>query len=182
MRLEEAHWLGAKQRSTETLTGLTLMGVRLYNPNSGRFLSLDPVYGGNANAYDYVHGDPLNRFDLDGKFSWKKKWKTFRTKSWKKWTRRGIRIGAAVGAAVGTGAICAMTAGAGCIVAGFVLGTAAGSIDYQARFLFQRKKRMNRNDHVKNIGLYAIPGVAGASVGKLKYLSKFFRGSGKRRK
>ncbi len=176
------NWLGAKQRSTETLTGLTLMGVRLYNPNSGRFLSLDPVYGGNANAYDYVHGDPLNRFDLDGKFSWKKKWKTFRTKSWKKWTRRGIRIGAAVGAAVGTGAICAMTAGAGCIVAGFVLGTAAGSIDYQARFLFQRKKRMNRNDHVKNIGLYAIPGVAGASVGKLKYLSKFFRGSGKRRK
>lgn len=26
------NWLGAKQRSTETLTGLTLMGVRLYNP------------------------------------------------------------------------------------------------------------------------------------------------------
>ncbi|MFD8914046.1 DNRLRE domain-containing protein [Streptomyces sp. NPDC059575] len=66
-------WLGAKQRSSETLTGLTLMGVRLYNPLTGRFLSMDPVYGGSANAYDYVHADPLNRFDLDGKWwSWKK--------------------------------------------------------------------------------------------------------------
>lgn len=60
-------WLGGKQRSTETLTGLSLMGVRLYNPVSGRFLSADPIYGGNANAYDYVHTDPLNQFELDGR-------------------------------------------------------------------------------------------------------------------
>ncbi|POX43747.1 sugar-binding protein, partial [Streptomyces sp. Ru71] len=46
-------WLGGKQRSTETLTGLTLMGVRLYNPTTGRFLSTDPIPGGNANAYEY---------------------------------------------------------------------------------------------------------------------------------
>ncbi|MEV4229641.1 hypothetical protein AB0J81_21585 [Streptomyces bobili] len=39
---------------------------------------MDPVYGGNANAYDYVHADPLNRYVLDGKFSWRKKWRTFR--------------------------------------------------------------------------------------------------------
>jgi hypothetical protein len=32
-------WLGAKQRSTNDLAGLTLMGVRLYNPASGRFLA-----------------------------------------------------------------------------------------------------------------------------------------------
>ncbi|MFK4214150.1 RHS repeat-associated core domain-containing protein, partial [Streptomyces sp. NPDC030920] len=61
------NWLGAKQRSTETLTGLTLMGVRLYNPTTGRFLTTDPVYGGNANAYEYVHADPVNKYDLDGR-------------------------------------------------------------------------------------------------------------------
>ncbi|MFD3354742.1 DNRLRE domain-containing protein [Streptomyces fradiae] len=61
-------WLGAKQRSSETLTGLTLMGVRLYNPRTGRFLSSDPVYGGSANAYEYGYADPVNKFDLDGKW------------------------------------------------------------------------------------------------------------------
>ncbi|MGW1768470.1 RHS repeat-associated core domain-containing protein, partial [Streptomyces sp. NPDC002073] len=61
-------WLGAKQRSAETLSGLTLMGVRLYNAQTGRFLSPDPVYGGNANAYVYP-GDPVNSFDLDGRAS-----------------------------------------------------------------------------------------------------------------
>ncbi|MQS06554.1 DNRLRE domain-containing protein [Streptomyces alkaliphilus] len=59
-------WLGAKQRSAETLSGLTLMGVRLYNPHTGRFLSVDPIYGGNANAYTYP-ADPINKWDLDGR-------------------------------------------------------------------------------------------------------------------
>ncbi|MFD0314866.1 DNRLRE domain-containing protein [Streptomyces flavalbus] len=68
-------WLGGKQRSTETPSRVTLMGVRLYDPVIGRFLSVDPIAGGNANAYDYVHADPLNRYDLDGKWSWKKAWK-----------------------------------------------------------------------------------------------------------
>ncbi|MFJ8843956.1 DNRLRE domain-containing protein [Streptomyces cyaneofuscatus] len=62
------NWLGAKQRSTETLTGLTLMGVRLYNPATGRFLSTDPVHGGNANAYEYCTADPVNCYDLDGRW------------------------------------------------------------------------------------------------------------------
>ncbi|MEU6934927.1 DNRLRE domain-containing protein [Streptomyces sp. NPDC046374] len=67
-------WLGGKQRSSETLSGLVLMGVRLYNPETGRFLSTDPVYGGNANDYDYVHADPLNQYDLDGKICWSCGW------------------------------------------------------------------------------------------------------------
>ena len=65
-------WLGAKQRAADTPGGLTLMGVRLYNPTLGRFLSVDPVVGGNANAYDYCTGDPINCTDLDGRFGWKK--------------------------------------------------------------------------------------------------------------
>ncbi|HEU5008957.1 MAG TPA: RHS repeat-associated core domain-containing protein, partial [Jatrophihabitantaceae bacterium] len=61
-------WLGSKQRSTDDLAGLTLMGVRLYNPVTGRFLSVDPVPGGNANAYAYPV-DPISGYDFDGRCS-----------------------------------------------------------------------------------------------------------------
>ncbi len=40
-------WVGANQRSTDDLGGLTLMGHRLYNAETGRFLSHDPVPEGN---------------------------------------------------------------------------------------------------------------------------------------
>ncbi|MFF3375871.1 RHS repeat-associated core domain-containing protein [Streptomyces sp. NPDC002680] len=65
-------WLGGKQRSGETLTGAVLMGVRLYDPATGRFLSVDPVPGGSANAYEYCNGDPVNHYDLDGRSWWRK--------------------------------------------------------------------------------------------------------------
>ncbi|GAA0659469.1 hypothetical protein GCM10010193_07930 [Kitasatospora atroaurantiaca] len=59
-------WLGGQERSSETPSGDILMGVRLYNPAVGRFLSVDPVYGGNANAYVYP-ADPVMGYDLDGR-------------------------------------------------------------------------------------------------------------------
>lgn len=46
------------------------MGVRLYNPTLGRYLQTDPVYGGSANAYDYVNQDPVNADDLTGEASY----------------------------------------------------------------------------------------------------------------
>ncbi|WP_322749838.1 MULTISPECIES: RHS repeat-associated core domain-containing protein [unclassified Frankia] len=66
-------WLGGKERSADTLGGLILMGVRLYNPLTGRFLQVDPVVGGNANAYGYCTGDPINCTDLDCRwgFHWR---------------------------------------------------------------------------------------------------------------
>jgi RHS repeat-associated protein len=64
-------WLGGKQRSTDTLGGLVLMGVRLYNPTLGRFLQVDPVPGGSANDYDYASQDPINNYDLDGNICWR---------------------------------------------------------------------------------------------------------------
>ncbi|MEU1389955.1 MULTISPECIES: LamG-like jellyroll fold domain-containing protein [unclassified Nonomuraea] len=60
-------WLGASyQRTTDPLAGVLLMGVRLYNPLSGRFLQVDPIKGGSANSYEYGAGDPINKIDPDG--------------------------------------------------------------------------------------------------------------------
>ncbi|MDQ0990755.1 RHS repeat-associated protein [Streptomyces sp. V3I7] len=69
-------WLGNHQRSSETVSSLMLMGVRLYNPDTGRFLSVDPIYGGNENAYEYCGGDPIGCTDLTGKL---------RVRWWKPW-------------------------------------------------------------------------------------------------
>ncbi|WP_436520921.1 DNRLRE domain-containing protein [Actinoplanes sp. HUAS TT8] len=59
-------WLGGAQRSSDAQASLVLMGLRLYNPSTGRFLSVDSIVGGNDNAYIYP-ADPINRFDLDGR-------------------------------------------------------------------------------------------------------------------
>ncbi|MFD9302132.1 DNRLRE domain-containing protein [Streptomyces sp. NPDC060048] len=63
-------WLGSEQRSTMQTSDALLMGVRLYSPTEGRFLSTDPLYGGNANPYEYCHGDPVNCTDLTGQWSY----------------------------------------------------------------------------------------------------------------
>ncbi|MFJ6214956.1 DNRLRE domain-containing protein [Streptomyces sp. NPDC092296] len=111
-------WLGGKQRSAETPSGLTLMGVRLYDPANGRFLSVDPVAGGNANAYEYCTADPITCFDLDGRWHWKKL----------------LKGAAHVGIMVGAGALmlgmCAGTGGLGCMLAGAAIWGSAGLLDY----------------------------------------------------
>ena len=61
-------WLGQHERGLEHEAGnpMVEMGARVYVPGIGRFLQVDPVEGGSANDYDYVNGDPVNHFDLDG--------------------------------------------------------------------------------------------------------------------
>ena len=59
-------YLGGEQRSADNAAGLITMGVRLFNPATARFLSVDPIYGGNANPYEYCNGDPVNCTDISG--------------------------------------------------------------------------------------------------------------------
>lgn len=68
-------WHGAAQRHTSApfAAGLTLMGVRWYNPTRGLFTGPDPVYGGNLNSLSYPM-DPVNESDVSGKWRWGRRW------------------------------------------------------------------------------------------------------------
>jgi len=59
-------YLGAAERQRDTNSGLQLMGSRVYNSATGRFLQSDPILGGGANDYSYGAGDPLGGSDLSG--------------------------------------------------------------------------------------------------------------------
>ena len=87
-------WLGAKLRPTEAFTGLILMGVRLYNTLTGRFLQVDPIPGGSAGPYLYPT-NPVTGFDLDGM----------------NWVRSTLRRAATVAGVVAFGACIVATAG-----------------------------------------------------------------------
>ncbi|MET9035290.1 DNRLRE domain-containing protein [Streptomyces mirabilis] len=135
-------WLGGKQRSSETPNGITLMGVRLYDPAIGRFLSVDPVPGGSANAYEYGNGDPVNNYDLDGKSWWRKSLK---------W------------AAIGGGIVGGIACGAS-IVCGVAVGAAAGAGAYAAMHAGRRSWRWSRFGRAAGWG--ALSGAIYAGIGR----------------
>jgi RHS repeat-associated protein len=50
-------------------TGLYYLGARYYAPDSGTFLSPDPLgHSASMDLYSYCNGDPVNQYDADGRF------------------------------------------------------------------------------------------------------------------
>jgi len=102
--------LGQAQRET-TDTGIQFMGARGYNPTTGQFLTPDPVRGGNETPYNYPN-DPCNRRDLTGLAD--------------NGTVLAVNIVTTLLSIAIVGAICASTAGVGCLVSGLVINGIAG--------------------------------------------------------
>ena len=67
--LSYAQTLTWQSKATDP-TGFIWLGTRYYDPQTGRFLSPDPI-GGFAciDLYTYANGDPINFTDLDGRFA-----------------------------------------------------------------------------------------------------------------
>jgi RHS repeat-associated protein len=61
-------YTGRWNKKLDTTSSLIQMGARPYDPTLGRFLSVDPVDGGSCNLYDYTCQDPINAYDLDGRW------------------------------------------------------------------------------------------------------------------
>ncbi|MGH9894220.1 MAG: RHS repeat-associated core domain-containing protein, partial [bacterium] len=74
-------WHGGDQRVTDR--SIIHMGARPYSPVHGRFLAVDPIEGGCANDYVYVHGDPGSQSDLTGLGFWSDLWRGARCVSYR---------------------------------------------------------------------------------------------------
>ena len=62
---ESTAWRGRRMDPT----GFYWLGARYYETHSGRFLSPDPYgHGSDMSLYGFANGDPVNRFDPDGRF------------------------------------------------------------------------------------------------------------------
>jgi RHS repeat-associated protein len=141
-------WLGAKQRATSG-AGLILMGVRLYNTLTGLFASVDPVPGGNANAYTYP-GDPINSYDLDGKkrcSPGSKKWYCRAGGFISRNRHNLVNIGVGIAAAAGTAAcIASVVCGFGLFAVGAAALFAGGlTAHYAASSRAERRQGMGRH-------------------------------------
>ncbi|MBR7826249.1 hypothetical protein KDK95_08050 [Actinospica sp. MGRD01-02] len=114
----EYGFLGSNQRAETNMGGTVLMGVRVYNPNTGRFLETDPVLGGNANPYDYVFQNPLTNFDLNGEFCW----------SWHCWVTNLFKATVFVAASALGGLLAALCDGLSDGVCGVINGRIFGAV------------------------------------------------------
>ncbi|MEO7262337.1 MAG: RHS repeat-associated core domain-containing protein, partial [Jatrophihabitantaceae bacterium] len=149
-------WLGAKQRSTNDLAGLTLMGVRLYNPTTARFLTTDPIPGGTDNPYVYVL-NPTDDYDLNGQ--WRCRW----CERHSRLIHAAVSIAVTVGVGLAVAGICGATAGVGCLViGGALMGSAASLGGHWAASRYLTRQRVTNRQAVRWVAQGAGSGAFGA--------------------
>jgi RHS repeat-associated protein len=104
-------------------TGLYNLGARLYDPATGRMISIDPA-GQYPSPYLYAGADPINLFDPTGEFSWS--WEAFGA------ILGGVLavIGGIVLTVVTYGAASPLLAGAGALLGGAIIGAGVASAVY----------------------------------------------------
>jgi RHS repeat-associated protein len=157
-------WLGAKLRPTETFTGLILMGVRIYNTITGRFLQVDPIPGGSAGPYLYPT-NPVTLLDLDGK-SWVRKAG--------RWVRNAARS-AGQWAWNNRGTIASGLALAACFSPGILLCAGASAFAVGVNY-HQRRKTSNRMSR-REIAFNVVTIGWGTKIGYLGRLGGIARAS-----
>ncbi len=164
-------YLGAHQRAADTPDGSVLMGARTYTPSVGRFRSVDPIYGGSANPYDYCSADAVNCADPSGERScystYNRKWWTWYPTGWNRdfsvrcdFTHWEVLLALAFGTfyslfVIGISGIIAGLCGPVCIVIG-VIGIAVGAV-YGGAVWFAYNMY---NDYCRKRGMYIAAGLA----------------------
>lgn len=135
-----------------------------------RFLQVDPVEGGSCNDYDYVCGDPVNSYDLDGAVCLGKvciRKPQIKAKKW--WRDHGGKVRRAVGAVgvtaavVGVGLTVAATGGlaapAWMATATMATGLSAASVS-TALTCGERRDRRCLFSFATTLGSFATAGVS----------------------
>ncbi len=109
----------------DTETGLYFLKTRYYDPEIGRFITIDdlsyidPETINGLNLYAYCTNNPVMNIDPNGTWSWKKFWNNF---------KKVATIALAVGAVVGGIALSVVSMGALTPLAGFAAAVVGGAL------------------------------------------------------